>query len=104
VINGTIVVKDSKELPVKPGQEIRFPVEDKGRFKPVNVEGRLNEHTIGLQPDVFEADMDDTTGAGARKRFRPFLPGVIGSAAAILINQGFQNAFFGGGSGSCVRK
>jgi N-acyl-D-glutamate deacylase len=65
VINGTIVVKDSKVLPVKPGQEIRYPIEDKGRFKPVNVEGWLNEHTIGLNPDVVEADMDDTTGAGA---------------------------------------
>jgi N-acyl-D-glutamate deacylase len=66
VINGTIVVKDSKVLPVKPGQEIRYPVEDKSRFKPVNVEGWLNEHTIGLSPDVIEAHVDDTTGAGAQ--------------------------------------
>jgi len=66
VINGTIVVKDSKALPVKAGQEIRFPVEPRGKFKPINVEGWMNKHTIGLNPDLVDTDMHDDTGAGAQ--------------------------------------
>ncbi len=65
IVNGTIVVKDSKVLPVKPGQEIRFPVEAKGKFKPIEVGGWLNEHTIGLNPDLATIDVHDDSGAGA---------------------------------------
>jgi len=61
IINGTIVVKESKVLPVKPGQPIRYPVEDKGRFVPIDVNKWFGEHTINvpLLPHV------DDTGAGA---------------------------------------
>ena len=45
--NSCHLVKDSEVLPVKPGQEIRFPVEPKGRFEPIAVGGWLNEYTIG---------------------------------------------------------
>ncbi len=48
IVNGTIVVKDSKVLPVKPGQEIRFPVEAKGKFKPIEVGGWLNLKRLRL--------------------------------------------------------
>jgi N-acyl-D-amino-acid deacylase len=65
VVNGTIVVKDSEVLPVKPGQEIRFPVEDKGRFEPIEVGSWLNEHTIGLNPELGQNHVDDDSGAGA---------------------------------------
>jgi len=65
LVNGTVVVKNSEVLPVKPGQEIRFPVEDKGRFKLIEVGGWLNEHTIGLNPDLVKIHLDDDTGAGA---------------------------------------
>ena len=63
IVNGTIVVKDSKVLRVKPGQEIRFPVEAKGRFKPLKLAGWLDKHTIGLNPDLLE-HLHDETGAG----------------------------------------
>ena len=63
IVNGTIVVKDSKVLRVKPGQEIRFPVEAKGRFKPLKLDGWLDKHTIGLNPDLLE-HLHDDTGAG----------------------------------------
>ena len=36
IINGQIVVKDSKVLRVFAGQPIRYPVEDKGRYEPVS--------------------------------------------------------------------
>ncbi len=40
IVHGTIVVKDSKVLKdVYPGQPLRYPVESKGRFEPVEVEG-----------------------------------------------------------------
>jgi len=64
VVNGTIVVKDSEVLPVKPGREIRFPIEPEGRFEPIVVEKWLNEHTIGLNPDLLKIHVDDETGAG----------------------------------------
>jgi len=64
VVNGTIVVKDSKVLPVKPGQEIRFPVEDKSRFKPIDVDIWKAEHTIGLDPELSQIHLDDDSGAG----------------------------------------
>lgn len=39
IVNGTVVVKDSEVLKdVNPGQPIRFPVEDKGRFKPLSLQ------------------------------------------------------------------
>ena len=64
LVNGTIVVKDSEVLPVKPGQEIRFPIEPEGRFEPIVVEEWLNEHTIGLNPDLLEIHLEDNSGAG----------------------------------------
>ena len=64
MVNGTIVVKDSKVLPVKPGQEIRFPVEDKGRFKAIKVDIWKAEHTIGLNPELGQIHLDDDSGAG----------------------------------------
>ena len=36
IINGQIVVKDSRRLQVFAGQPIRYPVEDKGRYEPVS--------------------------------------------------------------------
>ena len=61
VVNGTIVVKDSEVLDVRPGQSIRFPVEAKGRFQPVEINKWLGEHSISV-PDM--QGFDDT-GAGA---------------------------------------
>ena len=64
VVNGVIVVKDNKVLPVKPGKEIRFPIEAKGRFEPIVVEKWLNEHTIGINPDLLKIHLHDDSGAG----------------------------------------
>jgi len=60
IVSGTVVVRDSKVLPVKPGQPIRFPVEAKGRFEPVEVNKWLGEYTIGM-PKAHELD---DSGAG----------------------------------------
>ncbi len=47
LVNGTVVVKESKVLPnVFPGQPIRFPVEEKGRFVPATKKQWLNMHTV----------------------------------------------------------
>ena len=61
IVNGTIVVDNHQVLDVRPGQAIRFPVEKKGRFQPIDINKWINEHTIMTHP---VADMDDT-GAGA---------------------------------------
>jgi len=59
IVNGTIVVKDSKVLPVKAGKPIRFPVEAKGRFKPASVTEWLDTYTIPVETMHF-----DDTGLG----------------------------------------
>lgn len=64
LVSGVIVVKNSEVLPVKAGKEIRFPIEAKGRFVPINQNKWLNKHTIGLNPDLIEIHLDDNTGAG----------------------------------------
>jgi cytosine/adenosine deaminase-related metal-dependent hydrolase len=48
LVHGTIVVKDSRVLKgVFPGQPIRFPLEEKGRFVPVSADSWLREYTVG---------------------------------------------------------
>lgn len=64
IVNGTIVVKEGKVLPVRPGQPIRFPVEDKGRHQPIEVDKWLGDHTINV-PNMRA--LDDT---GAATEFR----------------------------------
>lgn len=65
IVNGTIVVNDSKVLPVKAGQPIRFPNEAKSRFRPVEVNKWVGEHTINVQP---MRQIDDTGAAVIEKR------------------------------------
>ena len=64
IINGVIAVKDSKVLPINAGQEIRFPVEAKGRFTPVDKDKWMMEHTIGVNPGLSNIHVDDDSGAG----------------------------------------
>jgi len=47
IVSGTVVVRDSEVLKdVNPGQPIRFPVEKKGRFKPLSLKGWANEYLV----------------------------------------------------------
>ena len=47
IVNGTIVVKDSKVLKdVYPGQPLRYPVEKQGRFEPVKVDTWIKTYAI----------------------------------------------------------
>lgn len=59
VVGGKIVVKDSVVQNVNAGQPIRFPVEDRGRFEPVTVNGWMGQHTI----NVPAGPPHDTTNA-----------------------------------------
>ena len=61
IVNGTVIVRDSKVLAVKAGQPIRYPVEKKGRFEPVGIARWINEKTILSSP---YPEMPDDTGAG----------------------------------------
>jgi N-acyl-D-aspartate/D-glutamate deacylase len=65
IVHGTIVVKNSKVLDVRPGQPIRFPVEPTGRFQPVGVNTWLGSHAISV-PGMD--GMDDTGAAAIEKR------------------------------------
>ncbi|MFC6974377.1 hypothetical protein ACFQL1_06460 [Halomicroarcula sp. GCM10025709] len=60
IVNGTVVVEDSELLSVKPGQPIRYPIEDEGRFVPIDTREWIEEHTIGDGP----IPRTDDTGAG----------------------------------------
>ncbi|SPJ27276.1 hypothetical protein [Falsiruegeria mediterranea] len=63
LVNGTIVVKDSKVLKdVNPGQAIRFPVEEVGRFVPAGREqimGILTPDTSTMRPSLIDDITDD---------------------------------------------
>ena len=48
IVRGTVVVKDPRVLPVKAGQPIRYPVESKGRFQPLDVKGWVDIHAVPL--------------------------------------------------------
>jgi N-acyl-D-amino-acid deacylase len=49
IVDGTVVVKDSKVLKgVYPGQPIRYPVEKKGRHEPLEVEKWIEAHAIPI--------------------------------------------------------
>ena len=67
IVNGTMVVKNSEVLPVKPGQPIRFPVEEQGSFKPLSVDKWLSDHTINAQP---LPPIDEPCIGSTRPRFR----------------------------------
>ena len=60
LVNGTVVVRNSEVLKdVTPGQSIRFPVEEEGRFIPVSSESWLRAYTVESNPD--QVDLDDST-------------------------------------------
>lgn len=60
IVNGTPVVMNSKVLKdVKPGQPIRYPVEDKGRFVAVDKNRWISEKTIS----PIDVRLEDDTGA-----------------------------------------
>ncbi|MDB9999181.1 amidohydrolase family protein [Porticoccaceae bacterium] len=61
IVNGTIVVRDSEVQNVRPGQSIRFPVEDEGRFVPVEWNNWLDEHTI-MAPVSPDGQLVDPRG------------------------------------------
>jgi len=50
IVNGTVVVRDSVTQDVRPGQSIRFPVEAKGRFVPVDWDRWIDEHSMMMHP------------------------------------------------------
>ena len=51
LVNGVIMVRDSKVIDgVRPGQPIRYPVEEAGRFKPLEQEGYLKNLLGGAIP------------------------------------------------------
>lgn len=55
IINGTVALKNGEVLEVKPGQPIRYQVEAKGRFVPVQVNKWLDDHAIKT-PSVLSID------------------------------------------------
>ncbi len=63
LVHGTIVVSDSKVLKdVNPGQSIRYPVEEEGRFVPSTKEQWLSTYTVdtgGARPTLYEDILDD---------------------------------------------
>ena len=47
IVNGVIVMKDSDPIPgVNPGQAIRFPVEEKGKFEGLSISGWNEKYTV----------------------------------------------------------
>jgi len=79
LVNGTIVVRDSKVLKdVYPGQPIRFPIEETGRFVAATGESWLKTYTIKTNPPTIDIEdsvlnPDEAKGAttGAQSSLAP---------------------------------
>jgi len=63
MVNGVVVVRDDKVLPVFPGQPIRFDPEDKPRFVPISVESWNAKYSTGM-PDSLSGSTLIDKGAG----------------------------------------
>ena len=50
LVDGQFVVKNNKAIKVMAGQQIRFPVENEGRFVPANTEQWLKNFSIDSSP------------------------------------------------------
>nr|WP_319383844.1 amidohydrolase family protein [uncultured Roseibium sp.] len=74
IVNGTVVVKDSKVLKaVFPGEAIRFPVEEQGRFVPASREqimGILTPDTGSTRPTLIEDITDKEVNLAPAERPR----------------------------------
>jgi N-acyl-D-glutamate deacylase len=55
IVNGQVTVRDDVQLPVFPGQPIRFEPEDKPRFEPISVESWNAEFSTGMPSDFSGA-------------------------------------------------
>lgn len=66
IVNGMIALKNGQVLDVNPGQPIRYPVEPKGRFAPVEVNKWLDDHAIKTP----EMHIDDTGATQVIKKAR----------------------------------
>ena len=50
IVNGQFVKKDNKATDALPGQPIRYPVEEKGRFVPATKKQWLKTFTLDASP------------------------------------------------------
>lgn len=72
LVFGTLVVKDSKVLKgVTPGQPIRFPVEEEGRFVPASKKMWLQQHTIDSSGIAPKGGANETGAANGNTSFVP---------------------------------
>ena len=69
IVNGQVVVRDSKFQKVWAGQPIRFPVEDKGRFEPISATQWIERFSINV-PAIDDSGMGPQS-AGAKGAQKP---------------------------------
>jgi hypothetical protein len=70
IVNGTVVVKNSEfQYDVFPGQPVRFPVEQKGRFEPASIEKWVKEFAINA-PSIDAYDEPDVESHERYKRMK----------------------------------
>ncbi len=63
IVNGQVVVRDDVQLPVFPGQPIRFEPEDKPRFEPISVASWNAEFSTGMpMPSDFTGAFPQSVG------------------------------------------
>lgn len=78
LVNGTIVVKDSKVLKdVNPGQPIRFAIEDKGRFEPVSGESWKQTYLIKSNPATIDVDDSSVKPGVVKDKGADQLSGIV---------------------------
>jgi N-acyl-D-aspartate/D-glutamate deacylase len=69
IVNGQMVVKDSRFQKVWAGQPIRFPVEAEGRYEPASAAEWIERHSINTPP-IDDSSMGPQS-AGAKQATQP---------------------------------
>jgi N-acyl-D-glutamate deacylase len=68
IVNGTVIVKDSEfQYDTYPGQPIRFPMEDKGRFEPLTINKWIKDFSIATP--AVEIHAHDCADQESQKRY-----------------------------------
>ncbi|MBY5991221.1 D-glutamate deacylase [Ferrimonas balearica] len=75
LVNGVWVVKDSQvQADLYPGQPIRFPTQETGRFEPISAEAWLETYTIKTNPPALDLDDSALNPDVQARRPTPFDP------------------------------
>lgn len=82
IVNGAFVKRDNKATDQFPGQPIRYPVEEKGRFVPASQKQWLKTFTIDSSPLVPQREQKQNSRSTDQSSHKPADPPLAKLASA----------------------